>query len=123
MILGLVSIPPKMVQNRAGLRHYLDTVGSSELAMGAVAEGSVQPVVGNSNKQDNKVRPEVKSNSSSIIEGSQTPQARLVDLLENTLWSRKLAPSSEEIVNALVAQIFGGIRDHCAACAEMKVWP
>ncbi|CAK9236168.1 unnamed protein product [Sphagnum tenellum] len=107
-------------KNRAGLRHYLDTVGSSELAVGAVAEGSLQPVVGNSNKQDNKVRPEVKSNSSSVIEGSQTPQARLVDLLENTLWSRKLAPSSEEIVNALVAQIFGGIRDHCAACAEMK---
>ena len=54
-------------------------------------------------------------------EVGQTTQGRLVDLLESTLWNRRLAPTSEDIVNALVAQIFEGIRDHCVAAAEMKV--
>lgn len=46
---------------------------------------------------------------------------KLVNLLESTLWNRKLAPTLEDIVNALVAQIFEGIRDHCVGSAEMKV--
>ncbi|CAI5508276.1 unnamed protein product [Closterium sp. Naga37s-1] len=44
--------------------------------------------------------------------GSGTGGGRLADLLESTLWTRRLAPSSEDIVNALVMQIFEGIRDH-----------
>jgi hypothetical protein len=84
-------------------------------------------VVGNSNKQDNNRSRQQSldtskssSNAEATVSG-QTPQGRLVDLLESTLWNRKLAPTSEEIVNALVAQIFEGIRDHFVASAELKV--
>jgi hypothetical protein len=33
-------------------------------------------------------------------------------LVENTLWNRRLADVTEDIVQTLVAQIFEGIRDH-----------
>ncbi|CAI5980210.1 unnamed protein product [Closterium sp. NIES-64] len=52
--------------------------------------------------------------------GSGTGGGRLADLLESTLWTRRLAPSSEDIVNALVMQIFEGIRDHFVMSAELK---
>ncbi|MQL82058.1 hypothetical protein Taro_014534 [Colocasia esculenta] len=39
---------------------------------------------------------------------------------ENTLWNRRLAPSSERIVYALVQQIFHGIREHFLASSELK---
>ncbi|CAI7830157.1 unnamed protein product, partial [Closterium sp. NIES-54] len=51
---------------------------------------------------------------------SGTGGGRLADLLESTLWTRRLAPSSEDIVNALVMQIFEGIRDHFVMSAELK---
>nr|BAH23792.1 dynamin-related protein 5B-2 [Physcomitrium patens] len=112
-------------KNQSGLRQYLSTLSSTNelspipaivpTAMPTVADGPA-PATGNSNKQDNKNRLERGESLSS----SQSPQARLVDLLESTLWNRRLAPTSEEIVNALVSQIFEGIRDHCVASAEMK---
>ena len=95
---------------------------------GGMTQGSdvaIPSSVGSGNKQDtSKSRQEFKGNpSASTIETSnnQTTQARLVDLLESTLWNRRLAPSSEEIVNTLVAQIFDGIRDHFVTAAELKV--
>lgn len=111
-------------QSRSGLRQYIDTIATSEQSpprrvVSGVSEGT-PPLVGNCNKQDHKVRPENKVSSPSQ-ECSQTAHVRLVNLLETTLWNRKLAPTSEEIVNALVTQIFEGIREHCVASAEMKV--
>ena len=123
------------VQNQSGLRQYLSSLSSTNdvlsqaipaivpAAAAAAAppvsgDGPSPTVTGNSNKQDNKTRLE---RGESLSGGGQTPQARLVDLLESTLWNRRLAPTSEEIVNALVSQIFEGIRDHCVASAEMKV--
>ncbi|OAP02560.1 DRP5B [Arabidopsis thaliana] len=50
----------------------------------------------------------------------QTTEMRLADLLDSTLWNRKLAPSSERIVYALVQQIFQGIREYFLASAELK---
>lgn len=50
-----------------------------------------------------------------------TTETRLADLLDSTLWNRKLAPSSERIVYALVQQIFHGIREYFLASAELKV--
>ena len=44
----------------------------------------------------------------------------MMDVLENTLWSRKLGVLSEEIVAALVCQIFEGIRDHIVMTTELK---
>ncbi|CAI5463967.1 unnamed protein product [Closterium sp. Yama58-4] len=52
--------------------------------------------------------------------GGSGTGGRLADLLESTLWTRRLAPSSEDIVNALVMQIFEGIRDHFVMAAELK---
>ncbi|CBI20008.3 unnamed protein product, partial [Vitis vinifera] len=51
---------------------------------------------------------------------AQTTETRLADLLDNTLWNRRLAPSSERIVYALVQQIFHGIREYFLASAELK---
>lgn len=51
----------------------------------------------------------------------QTTETRLGDLLDSTLWNRRLAPSSERIVYALVQQIFHGIREYFLASAELKV--
>ncbi|XP_021896544.1 dynamin-like protein ARC5 isoform X2 [Carica papaya] len=75
-------------------------------------------------KPDTKSRTEVKlshlasgTDSNSYI---QTTETRLTDLLDSTLWNRKLAPSSERIVYALVQQIFHGIREYFLASAELK---
>lgn len=82
-------------------------------------------LVGNE-KHDTKPRTDVKlshlassTDSSSCI---QTTETRLADLLDNTLWNRRLAPSSERIVYALVQQIFLGIREYFLASAELKVF-
>ncbi|CAI9786205.1 unnamed protein product [Fraxinus pennsylvanica] len=80
-------------KNRAGLRQFLDSFGGSE-----------QSTVGGND-----------SNSS-----IQTTETRLADLLDSTLWNRRLAPSSERIVYALVQQIFHGIREYFLASAELK---
>ncbi|EFJ48795.1 dynamin-related GTPase [Volvox carteri f. nagariensis] len=44
----------------------------------------------------------------------------LSDMLETTLWNRSLTGVSEDIVRALVAQMFDGIRDHLVQAAELK---
>lgn len=48
------------------------------------------------------------------------PQANLVELLEGTMWNRTLGSTSEDIVAALVCQIFEGIRDHFVQSVELK---
>lgn len=118
-------------KNRAGLRQFLDSFASSEQTslnnaaiIGATAQDLAVGSSANGNKQDTKPRSETKTNqafSSTEVSGvNQTAETRLVDLLESTLWNRRLAPSSEQIVNALVAQIFQGIRDHFLTSAELK---
>eukprot|EP00250_Pteridium_aquilinum_P017451 c23631_g1_i1 orf=300-3137(-) len=117
-------------KNRTGLHQFLDTYSANEgsslnasTTVNATPSDATIGTAGSGNKQDIKQRQELKGNSSAPNSESvtlQTPQARLVDLLESTLWNRRLAPSSEEIVNALVAQIFEGIRDHFVTAAELK---
>ncbi|XP_016462972.1 dynamin-like protein ARC5 isoform X2 [Nicotiana tabacum] len=80
-------------KNRAGLRQFLDSFGGSEHSA----------IIGND------------SNTS-----TQTTETRLADLLDSTLWNRRLAPSSERIVYALVQQIFHGIREYFLASTELK---
>ncbi|KAJ8479100.1 hypothetical protein OPV22_022827 [Ensete ventricosum] len=55
--------------------------------------------------------------TASTISSAET---RLVDLLDSTLWNRRLAPSSERIVYALVYQIFHGIKEHFLVSTELK---
>ncbi|KAK4837067.1 hypothetical protein QYF36_002572 [Acer negundo] len=117
-------------KNRAGLRQFLDSFGGTEqsavisnpISTGVSQESSLGSVA--NEKQDNKPRTDVKLShlasgvdSSSVI---QTTETRLADLLDSTLWNRRLAPSSERIVYALVQQIFHGIREYFLASAELK---
>ncbi|CAK9140463.1 unnamed protein product [Ilex paraguariensis] len=79
-------------KNRAGLRQFLDSFGGTEQSSMGIE-------------------------SSTAI---QTTDTRLADLLDSTLWNRRLAPSSERIVYALVQQIFHGIREYFLASVELK---
>ncbi|KAK0589280.1 hypothetical protein LWI29_012063 [Acer saccharum] len=117
-------------KNRAGLRQFLDSFGGTEqsavisnpISTGVSQESSLGSIV--NEKQDSKPRTDIKLShlasgvdSSSVI---QTTETRLADLLDSTLWNRRLAPSSERIVYALVQQIFHGIREYFLASAELK---
>ncbi|XP_058089821.1 dynamin-like protein ARC5 [Magnolia sinica] len=118
-------------KNRAGLRQFLDSFAGAEQStltansiVAVVSQDSSLGLPTIDNKIDNKPRADIKLNNLSPgIDSStciQTTEMRLVDLLDSTLWNRKLAPSSERIVYALVQQIFHGIREHFLASAELK---
>lgn len=116
-----------MLQNRTGLRHFLDSFcGTDQSIMGGNLASQDSTFGSLSNERPgNKPKPDVKLSqlasgvdSSSCIQGTET---RLVDLLDCTLWNRRLAPSSERIVHALVQQIFHGIREYFLVSAELKV--
>ncbi|PIM98657.1 Dynamin GTPase [Handroanthus impetiginosus] len=79
-------------KNRAGLRQFLDSFGGSE-------------------------QPTGNNNSTGSV---STTETRLADLLDSTLWNRRLGASSERIVYALVQQIFHGIREYFLASVELK---
>ena len=54
-----------------------------------------------------------------VVEGDSVP-VTLVQLLESTLWSRRLGVATEDIISALVGSIFEGIREHVITCVELK---
>ncbi|KAK3136256.1 hypothetical protein QOZ80_5BG0430500 [Eleusine coracana subsp. coracana] len=105
-------------KNRAGLRHFLDSfVAPEQLSVNTHTAHSTaglhdQSYVSNDSKQD---RPKGDLNSSGSV-----PETRLVDLLDSTLWNRRLVPSSERLVYALVHQIFHGIKEHFLVTTELK---
>lgn len=105
-------------KNRAGLRHFLDSfVTPEQLSVNTLNE---QFSGLNDNKQD-KAKGDSKSNHSSDTNSSTAmPETRLVDLLDSTLWNRRLVPSSERLVYALVHQIFHGIKEHFLVTTELK---
>ncbi|TKW07227.1 hypothetical protein SEVIR_7G294000v4 [Setaria viridis] len=105
-------------KNRAGLRHFLDSFAAPEqLSVNTLHE---QLPVLNENKQD-RPKGDPKSNHSSDTNSSgAVPETRLVDLLDSTLWNRRLVPSSERLVYALVHQIFHGIKEHFLVTTELK---
>ncbi|KAL8138227.1 hypothetical protein V2J09_004228 [Rumex salicifolius] len=117
-------------KNRVGLRHFLDSFGATEQSMasatslaGVVPQESSQGSAVN-DKHDHKPKPDLKPGSSVSAADSggvvHTTEMRLADLLDSTLWNRRLAPSSERIVHALVHQIFHGIKEYFLASAELK---
>ena len=119
------------LQNRAGLRHFLDSFGGTEpssVVVNSISPGISQESLSGSvvaEKHDTKPRTDIKlSHLSSGIDScssAQTAETKLADLLDSTLWNRRLGPSSERIVYALVQQIFHGIREYFLASAELKV--
>lgn len=76
-------------------------------------------------KEDTKPQLEVKlshvASGTDSSTSSQTAETKLADLLDSTLWNRRLAPSSERIVYGLVQQIFHGIREYFLVSTELKV--
>ncbi|KAI5356126.1 hypothetical protein L3X38_009021 [Prunus dulcis] len=76
------------------------------------------------NEKETKSRADVKlshvASGIDVASSIQTTETRLADLLDSTLWNRRLAPSSERIVYALVQQIFHGIKEYFLASAELK---
>lgn len=111
------------LQNRAGLRQFLDSFGGSEQSILGANSASLSP---ESERQEVKSKADVKLNN--LASGNEstasvlTTETRLADLLDSTLWNRRLAPSSERIVYALVQQIFHGIREYFLASTELKVY-
>lgn len=107
------------MQNRAGLRHFLDSfVAPEQLSVHTLNEQSSGL---NHSKQD-RAKGDVNSNHCSDSNSSSAmPETRLVDLLDSTLWNRRLVPSSERLVYALVHQIFHGIKEHFLVTTELKV--
>ncbi|KAG0470966.1 hypothetical protein HPP92_015512 [Vanilla planifolia] len=118
-------------KNRAGLRQFLDSFTTSNtfsvighsLYPHVQLESSTVPIM-NDNKPDKKLMADTKSSlSSHTVDGSpclHSTETRLVDLLDSALWNRRLAPSSERLVYALVHQIFHGIKEHFLLSTELK---
>jgi hypothetical protein len=98
-------------------------VGGNPVSAG-ISHDSILGSVGNE-KQDSKPKGDVKlshlASGTDSTTSVQTTETRLADLLDSTLWNRRLAPSSERLVYALVQQIFHGIKEYFLASAELKV--
>ncbi|KAH6757360.1 P-loop containing nucleoside triphosphate hydrolases superfamily protein [Perilla frutescens var. hirtella] len=115
-------------KNRAGLRQFLDSFGGSEQSNVGVNSSSVSTELSSgfvsNNRQEVKSKGDVKLNNlasgNDLTASAPTTETRLADLLDSTLWNRRLAPSSERIVYALVQQIFHGIREYFLASTELK---
>ncbi|XP_041014707.1 dynamin-like protein ARC5 isoform X2 [Juglans microcarpa x Juglans regia] len=117
-------------KNRAGLRQFLDSFGGAEestmggnpLTAGPHHDSSLGSAA--NERQYTKPKADVKlshlASSADSTSSIQTTETRLADLLDSTLWNRRLAPSSERLVYALVQQIFHGIREYFLASAELK---
>ncbi|KAH1236383.1 Dynamin-like protein ARC5 [Glycine max] len=112
-------------KSRAGLRQFLDSFGGTEHSNACNnPTATVLSQTSAHEKEDTKSQPDVKlshvasgTDSSSSI---QTTETKLADLLDSTLWNRRLAPSSERIVYGLVQQIFHGIREYFLVSTELK---
>ncbi|KAG6506332.1 hypothetical protein ZIOFF_031655 [Zingiber officinale] len=102
-------------KNRAGLRHFLDSfAGSEQLNTSSTTSGVQQePHMGLNDSKIDRLKTDPNPNN-------LTAETRLADLLDSTLWNRRLAPSSERIVYALVYQIFHGIKEHFLVSTELK---
>lgn len=116
-------LPLSIFQSRAGLRQFLDSFGGTEHSNDPTATVLSQPNV--QDKEDTKPQLEVKlshvASGTDSSTSSQTAETKLADLLDSTLWNRRLAPSSERIVYGLVQQIFHGIREYFLVSTELKV--
>ena len=97
-------------KNRAGLRSVFQQVSTSEQAAAAAAG------VPKDRRSQQQARDQKEASSTAEV----SPQEQLVDLLEGTLWTRRLGSISEDVVAALVCRIFEGIRDFYVQSMELK---
>ena len=108
------------------MRHFLDSFVAPEQLSAythtAHSAGLHEQSSGlNDNKYDRSKGDPKSTLSSDSNPSSVVSETRLVDLLDSTLWNRRLAPSSERLVYALVHQIFHGIKEHFLVTTELKV--
>lgn len=99
-------------KNRTALRTFLSNAGNPDIAPSFAAEES--PSAGAGGKGRRSSQQPVSSSLSSMS------NAQLVDVLDATLWNRKLGAVTEEIVHAIVCQVFEGIRDFYVQTVELK---
>ncbi|CAL0324530.1 unnamed protein product [Lupinus luteus] len=112
-------------KSRAGLRQFLDSFGGTENSnVGNNPTENVPSQTSSHEKEDTKPQPDVKlshlASGTDSSTSNQTTETKLADLLDSTLWNRRLAPSSERIVYGLVQQIFHGIREYFLVSTELK---
>ncbi|XP_057415995.1 dynamin-like protein ARC5 [Lotus japonicus] len=109
-------------KSRSGLRQFLDSFGGTENSN--VPTTTVVSQANAQEKEDTKPQPDVKlshvASGTDSSTSTQTTETKLADLLDSTLWNRRLAPSSERIVYGLVQQIFHGIREYFLVSTELK---
>jgi hypothetical protein len=104
---------------RPGLRNMLSGVPSTTAA--ASTPASVHAPGSSVSASGTLMRtPTPAMAAAAATEAPTGPQAQLTMLVENTLWNRRLAGVTEDIVQTLVSQIFEGIRDHIITQAELK---
>lgn len=113
-------------QSRAGLRQFLDSFGGTENS--SICNNPTATVISQATaqeKEDTKSQPDVKlshvASGTDSSTSTQSTETKLADLLDSTLWNRRLAPSSERIVYGLVQQIFHGIREYFLVSTDLKV--
>lgn len=112
-------------KSRAGLRQFLDSFGGTEHSN--ACNDPTATVLSQTNVQEKEdTKPQLEVKLSHVASGTdsststQTAETKLADLLDSTLWNRRLAPSSERIVYGLVQQIFHGIREYFLVSTELK---
>ena len=108
--------------NSGALRSILGTAVSE--ATPSSSETAPPPISGSGNgngkqQQQQQSQHKVQQQNSNGREETHS-RTKLVDLVENTLWSRALAGVTHDVVAALVEQVFNGIRDHFVQAAELK---
>jgi hypothetical protein len=91
--------------NKAGLRAVLGGGSRSSSSAAAAAPSA----------------PGAASSSTALVaaDGSAAP-GRVMELIENGLWTRKLSGVTQDLVGVLVEQIFDGIRDYLVTSSELK---
>ena len=101
--------------NKAGLRSVLSaSARRAEPARADAAPTAGAAAAGGAAGAAGALVPVAPGADSSLHEG------RVMELVENGLWSRKLADVTQDVVGMLVQQIFAGIRDHLVTSSELK---
>ncbi|GLC37302.1 hypothetical protein PLESTF_000486000 [Pleodorina starrii] len=115
-------------RNSRNLKQVLGKVRVTSNESGSSCSAGSHPIASTPAAVNNGAKPgsapsttPVLSREASLSGGvSPTGSLSLPDMLEATLWNRNLTGVSEDIVRALVGQMFEGIRDHLVQAAELK---
>ncbi|MED6190517.1 ARP2/3 actin-organizing complex subunit Arc5, partial [Stylosanthes scabra] len=94
-----------------------DSFGGTEHSNVNNPTATTLPQTNPQEKEDTQGHLASGTDSSTSVQSTET---KLADLLDSTLWNRRLARSPERIVYGLVQQIFHGIREYFLVSTELK---